>query len=86
MTEVWERHWWHGDLLVYVEAQPTRAEAAARQRPSGPPEAVDLDDEVSYEQWIGLLYACAVFRGVLTHPPPWIGDRGDIGYVLRVDP
>lgn len=36
--------------------------------PELPP--VPIDAEASYEQWIGLLYACAVFRGVLTHPPP----------------
>ncbi len=24
-----------------------------------------------FEQRIGLLYACAVYRGVLSHPPRW---------------
>lgn len=57
-------------LPVLVEPQATRQEAHARQKPSGPPEAVIVDPGPIYEQWIGLLYACAVFRGVLTHPPP----------------
>lgn len=35
-----------------------------------PPPAA-IDETVTYEQWIGLLYACAVFRGVLVHPPRW---------------
>lgn len=46
----------------------------------------DPNDSWEYEQWIGVLYACAVFRGVLTYPPPWLADEPAIGYVLRVDP
>lgn len=60
-----------GPPWAYVEPQVTRAEANARTPPSGPPDPVELDESVSYEQWIGLLYACAVFRGVLEHPPIW---------------
>lgn len=31
-----------------------------------------LDEPVEYEQWIGILYTCAVFRGVLEHPVRWL--------------
>lgn len=47
------------------------------------PEPMGIE-EATYEQWIGLLYACAVFRGVLTHPVPWPYDSHPIGYVVRV--
>lgn len=59
MTEVYERRW-YGDMRL---DEPDGRAAS--------PVAVALDDEPFYEQWIGLLYACAVFRGVLVHPPAW---------------
>lgn len=57
-----------------------RREAEAAPRPLMPIE------EATYEQWIGLLYACAVFRGVLTHPVAWPYDKpaSPVGYVARV--
>lgn len=59
-----------------LERMRLEAEERARAREPLPIE------EATYEQWIGLLYACAVFRGVLSHPVPWPYDP--IGYVARV--
>lgn len=55
MSEVYERRW-YGDRRI-DEPEPVTT--------------VPVDAEASYEQWIGLLYACAVFRGVLPHPVKW---------------
>jgi hypothetical protein len=57
-------HWFHPPIemgkLVALQTEPD-------PEPLPP---VAIDEEASYQQWIGLLYACAVFRGVVSHPPP----------------
>lgn len=46
------------------------------------PDLMSIDEQL----WIGLLYACAVLRGVIPHPFPWPWALPPVGYVLRVDP
>lgn len=58
----------------WLESERHRIDAEINGPPTprpAPLPPVPIDEEASYEQWIGLLYACAVFRGVVEHPPRW---------------
>lgn len=43
-------------------------------------------DEFEHIIQAHMLYVCAVLRGVVDHPPPWLADTPAVGYVMSVDP
>lgn len=81
-----ERHRIDTEIARFFDGYPWNFGCPNREPEPPPLPPVPIDEEASYEQWIGLLYACAVFRGVVEHPPPWLAESKSIAYVASVDP